>query len=320
MEHPFLYIGNQVHLFAILMLPVAICYRQSCAGFSVKSQILYALVFVTRYLDLGTIFISYYNSVLKVIFIAITLLTICLMLMPFRRTYDRNNDSFSLILLLLPTAFVALRVNYNQIGNYEVSPIENDFVNTQTALETFWAFSIYLEAVAIVPQFYLIYKNGAVDPIVKYYLLTLAAYRFIYIMNWCERYLYENHWDSISFTGGLVQVIIYCLFFVYMFLTNGWKKNNKLQLPLANQLIPIEYIKVRGDLNGAKMGVRPDVVKNTGISAYAGVWQDVPLNGNDNNQADLQAGDCATTTTMDTNKTEFNGMWQKGMGANSSSD
>lgn len=46
--------------------------RLNCAeivcfsGISGKSQILFALVFTTRYLDLLTAFISFYNSIMKV--------------------------------------------------------------------------------------------------------------------------------------------------------------------------------------------------------------------------------------------------------------
>lgn len=36
------------------------------AGISGKSQVLFALVFTTRYLDLFTVFISAYNTVMKV--------------------------------------------------------------------------------------------------------------------------------------------------------------------------------------------------------------------------------------------------------------
>ena len=40
---------------------------KSCAGISGKSQILYLVVFGTRYLDLFTLFVSVYNTVMKVL-------------------------------------------------------------------------------------------------------------------------------------------------------------------------------------------------------------------------------------------------------------
>lgn len=43
-----------------------VCHLPCHAGISGKSQILFALVFTTRYLDLFTTFISIYNTVMKV--------------------------------------------------------------------------------------------------------------------------------------------------------------------------------------------------------------------------------------------------------------
>jgi len=63
-------------------------------GISGKSQILYAVIFTTRYLDLLTSFVSPYNTVMKVIFIVVTYATIYLMYIKFKKTYDRNHDTF----------------------------------------------------------------------------------------------------------------------------------------------------------------------------------------------------------------------------------
>ena len=54
------------HLFAILILLLKIWKSRSCAGISLKSQLLFALVFTTRYLDLFTVYVSLYNSIMKV--------------------------------------------------------------------------------------------------------------------------------------------------------------------------------------------------------------------------------------------------------------
>lgn len=56
------------HLFAILILLYKIWKTRSCAGLSLRSQALFALVFTCRYLDLFSHFISVYNTVMKVIF------------------------------------------------------------------------------------------------------------------------------------------------------------------------------------------------------------------------------------------------------------
>ena len=59
-----------------------------------RSQILFAVVFTTRYLDLFTNFISVYNTVMKVFFLASSFGTVYLMYLKFKATYDSNHDTF----------------------------------------------------------------------------------------------------------------------------------------------------------------------------------------------------------------------------------
>lgn len=80
--------GDISHLLAIIILLIKIWRTRSCAGISGKSQVLYAIVFTTRYLDLFTNFVSYYNTFMKVVFILCTYATLALILWKFRTTYD----------------------------------------------------------------------------------------------------------------------------------------------------------------------------------------------------------------------------------------
>lgn len=87
-------------------------------GISGKSQILFALVYTTRYLDLVTNFISVYNSVMKTVFIVASFATVYLMYFKFKATYDHNHDTFRVEFLLIPVAGLALLVNH------EFTPLE----------------------------------------------------------------------------------------------------------------------------------------------------------------------------------------------------
>ncbi|CAF1667780.1 unnamed protein product, partial [Didymodactylos carnosus] len=78
-----------------------------------------------------------------------------------------------------------------------------------------WKFSILLESVAIVPQLYLLKKQGVIDLSMSYYLLTLGSYRTLYIFNWLYRYQTEGYWNSLSFLCGCLQTMIYLHFFIY---------------------------------------------------------------------------------------------------------
>lgn len=82
------------------------------AGISGKSQVLFTLVFITRYLDLATNFVSVYNTVMKLVFIVAMIATCYLIFFKFRATYDANHDAFRAEFLVIPTAGLAVLVNH----------------------------------------------------------------------------------------------------------------------------------------------------------------------------------------------------------------
>lgn len=188
--------GDMSHLLAIVILFGNIIRTKSCEGLSGKTQILFGLVYITRYLDLFTNFISIYNSVLKVVYIASTWLTVILIYWNYRKTYDREHDSFRAEALVLAAAALAF------VWNHEFS-----------ALEVLWTFSIYLESVAIAPQLYMIHKTGEAKTITMHYLFAMGLYRALYIVNWVWRYYYEGFFDMIAIVAGCVQTVLYIDFF-----------------------------------------------------------------------------------------------------------
>ena len=139
-------IGDFSHLLAIIILLLKIWKTRSCAGISGKSQLLFALAYTTRYLDLLTNFISLYNIMLKIVFLAGSYGTLYLVYTKFRATYDSNHDTFRIELLLMPAGALALVVN-----------------NKFSIMEVLWAFSIYLESVAILPQLFMVSKVKITD-------------------------------------------------------------------------------------------------------------------------------------------------------------
>ena len=115
--------------------------------------------------------------------------------------------------LLIPVAALALSFNY-------------EF----SVMEVLWTFSIYLEAVAILPQLFMVYKvefliifniqlktncnqqTGEAEIQLLYYLFALGSYRALYIVNWIYRYYDEGFQDWIVIGAGIVQIILYCDF------------------------------------------------------------------------------------------------------------
>jgi len=204
--------GDLSHLLAIIILLIKIWKTRSCAGISGRSQLLFALVFITRYLDLFTSFISVYNTAMKCFFLVASLGTVYLMYMKFKATYDHNHDTFRIEFLLGPAVLLALFLNH-------------EF----SVMEVLWTFSIYLESVAILPQLFMVSKTGEAESITSHYLFALGSYRALYIVNWVYRYYAESFYDIIAIVAGVVQTILYCDFF-YLYITKVLK-GKKLQLP-----------------------------------------------------------------------------------------
>jgi hypothetical protein len=77
-----------------------------------------------------------------------------------------------------------------------------------------WAFSIWLESVAILPQLFMLQRTGEAETITTHYLFALGAYRALYIPNWIWRYFTEQgHFDAIAVLAGIVQTVLYSDFF-----------------------------------------------------------------------------------------------------------
>jgi ER lumen protein retaining receptor len=178
-----------------------------------KTQELYVLVFVTRYVDLFWNHISLYNSIMKVIFIATTVATVYLMRIKYKHTYDKEHDTFRVLFLIVPSAVLAL------IFHYDLS-----------IYELLWSFSIYLEAVAILPQLLLVQRTGEVETMNATYIVSLGSYRALYILNWIWRLIVEPGYRNwIGWVSGIVQTGLYADFFYYYFLSKWYGR--KLQLP-----------------------------------------------------------------------------------------
>ncbi|KAH3872072.1 ER lumen protein-retaining receptor 2 isoform X1 [Dreissena polymorpha] len=205
-------VGDMSHLLAIIILLMKMWKSRSVAGISGKSQILFAIVFTTRYLDLFTSFVSIYNTSMKVFFIGTSYVTVYFIYQHFKPTYDSNHDTFRVEFLIVPVGGLAFLVNH-------------EF----SLLEILWTFSIYLESVAILPQLFMVSKTGEAESITSHYLFALGSYRALYLLNWIYRYYFEGFFDLIAVVAGCVQTILYCDFF-YLYITKVLK-GKKISLP-----------------------------------------------------------------------------------------
>ena len=184
-------------------------------GISYKTQLLYVIVFSTRYLDLLWSYVSLYNTLMKLFFIGSSSYILYLMKIRFRPTNDPSIDTFSLPYILAPCAILSLIFNYAD--------------NEAWFSEILWSFSIYLESVAILPQLFLLQRTGEAETITTHYLFALGFYRALYIPNWIYRYATESFIDPIAIISGLIQTALYADFF-YIYFTKVIR-GQKFELP-----------------------------------------------------------------------------------------
>ncbi|KAG6593777.1 ER lumen protein-retaining receptor, partial [Cucurbita argyrosperma subsp. sororia] len=207
--------GDMTHLASILVLLLKIHTIKSCAGISLRTQELYALVFITRYLDIFDGFSSIYNSIMKLIFLGSSLSIVWYMRRHkvVRRSYDKDQDTFRNQYIVLPCLLLALVFNHKF-----------------TFKEVMWTFSLYLEAVAILPQLVLLQRTRNIDNLTGQYVFLLGSYRALYILNWVYRYFTEPRFIRwTTWIAGFVQTLLYADFFYYYIVS--WKNNVKLELP-----------------------------------------------------------------------------------------
>lgn len=81
-------------------------------GISFKTQVLYVVVFCTRYLDLFTNFVSIYNTVMKIFFISSAIYIVYLMKVKYQATWQPSLDTFKIEYLVVPSAVLALIFNH----------------------------------------------------------------------------------------------------------------------------------------------------------------------------------------------------------------
>ena len=196
--------GDMCHVMSILVLLLRLRISKNAIGVSIKTQELYLIVFVTRYLDLFTTYYSLYNSFMKILYISATAYIIYMVkgTERFKSTYDKAHDSFLhyqfavapcvifAVITNVIMGFNIMEVSLNSMSgkgfgdSLEVvkfyrtvlSPLFNFQYSCPHQL--LWTFSIYLEAAAIVPQLIVLQRYREVENLtgeIYFILLVLST-------------------------------------------------------------------------------------------------------------------------------------------------
>ncbi|KAJ4454424.1 putative ER lumen protein-retaining receptor [Paratrimastix pyriformis] len=194
--------ADGLHLLSVFVLLFKIHHHKSCEGISLKTQILYCIVFTCRYLNLFWDLSSLYLTVYKIVFLSTSYLTVYLMAFKYQGTYRADHDKMHNLWLIVPCAVLALIFNLRF-----------------TAWEILWAFSLYLEAVAILPQLMMLIEDEDIENLTSDYIFCLGGYRGLYVLNWVWRFITEPNYrqwrQCIVWVPGIIQTALFGDFFYH---------------------------------------------------------------------------------------------------------
>mmetsp|Transcript_51624 Transcript_51624/g.122861 ORF Transcript_51624/g.122861 Transcript_51624/m.122861 type:complete len:300 (-) Transcript_51624:125-1024(-) len=192
------YAADYLHFGGMLLGLAAILYSRSVQGFSRKTQVLFQLVYITRYLDIFTTTQAFYLFFFKITFNVITA-AMLLLFWHLHKTYDAVADSCNIVAIVVPLAITA------------------HLTSSSSGLEEeLWTFSEYLEPFALIPQYIMCHKAAVLRPETLAYVLAVGGYRALYVCNWLYKRskLHSAYHDYTSWVGGLLECIFFADFVV----------------------------------------------------------------------------------------------------------
>ncbi|BFZ59528.1 endoplasmic reticulum retention protein [Saitoella coloradoensis] len=188
------YTADGLHALSLAILITTIHLRHSASGISLKSRVLYLLVYLTRYVN-PWLFSSGYLAGWKIAYIFAGSWIIGAMYW-WRRSWKGYEDAVRVRWLLLGTLLLSVAVTDWTVG---LAPF----------FEFTWTWSIILESIAIVPQLIMLMRTSIPTVINSYYLTALGLYRFFYCLNWIYRYYTVHYFDWRSVVFGTLQTLLY---------------------------------------------------------------------------------------------------------------
>jgi ER lumen protein retaining receptor len=189
----FRYAADYLHFGGMLLGLATVYSSKNVQCFSRKTQVLFQLVYITRYLDVFT-----ESQVMYLIFFKVTFNVITAAMLAsfglFQSTYDAGADSFNLVAIILPTALCAY------------------WAGSGSGLqEELWTWSEFLEPFALLPQYVMCYRVKSIRPVALLYVAAVGGYRLLYVCNWIyKRFKWHSAYhDYTSWIGGGVECILF---------------------------------------------------------------------------------------------------------------
>ncbi|GLJ49636.1 hypothetical protein SUGI_1053100 [Cryptomeria japonica] len=212
-NHDNLFIAAEgIHAVGIAVLIYKLMKEKTCAGLSLKSQELTAMFLAVR---VYCSFVMEYDihTVLDTATLATTLWVIYMIRFKLKATHVEDLDNFPIHYVVLPCVVLALAIHPSTHHN---------IVN-----RILWAFCVYLEAVAVLPQLRVMQNTKIIEPFTAHYVFALGIARFLSCAHWVLQVLDSRGylltalghglWPSMVLLSEIVQTFIladFCYYYV----------------------------------------------------------------------------------------------------------
>lgn len=220
----------------------------SAKGVSVKTLELYVSAFIVRLLSImrhqGYLPFDktgdWFYHVVEVMSLVFVVIAMYGMLFPLHSTYDEKYDKFGKF--QIPSSF---GVVYAIIPCIVLAMIFHPNLNREFLSDTFWALSMYLEAVAMLPQIYMFQnqaadQGGVVEALIGHTMFALGFSRIFELIFWVASFRELTHTNGSQLPGYVVllsqvgHMLIMGDFFYYYF--KSVSKGLPMELPTAGGL------------------------------------------------------------------------------------
>eukprot|EP00408_Alexandrium_pacificum_P016168 CAMPEP_0171192722 /NCGR_PEP_ID=MMETSP0790-20130122/20015_1 /TAXON_ID=2925 /ORGANISM="Alexandrium catenella, Strain OF101" /LENGTH=328 /DNA_ID=CAMNT_0011657887 /DNA_START=42 /DNA_END=1025 /DNA_ORIENTATION=+ len=199
----FRYVGDITHLAALVLCIVVVLRESGTDGVSFKTHLLSLIVFTARFLNIFFCEQSIYLILYKVLLWTGTLKIVILMWV--LGSGQDKRDTLPLLVVLVPSFIVAL-----VFGAYSVE-------DHGLIVEFLWIFSMYLESVAMLPQYIYCYRDTEnTCPIVSSYVFAMGGYRMVFGLSWAYHYLVMPYYlDMSSLISGVLGIVFFCDYLLF---------------------------------------------------------------------------------------------------------
>ncbi|KAF1868445.1 hypothetical protein Lal_00008252 [Lupinus albus] len=209
----FFVVSEAVYIIGTIVLLYKLFRQKSCSGVSLKTQELMAIFLAARLIC--SIFIeANIHTLLDLTSLLSVLLVIWMIRFRLKSSYLKELDTLPLSFVVVPCAVIAVIIH--------PATIQIRFSRT------LWAFSIYLEAVSVLPQLRYMQNAKMIETLTGKYVFALGVSKFFGLAHWIIQ-IYKTRgayffligsgyiWFSVAFLAEMVQSFIladFCYYYI----------------------------------------------------------------------------------------------------------